>query len=105
MATECVHRLRSKSQMSADRHPAVHQEAHDGRRPAAALELHHLRPLLHEQNGIAHRGFGRFLIAAEGHVGNDPGVAIAPGHAAGVIGHFLDGNGERAFPALQHHAE
>ena len=100
-----MHRLGREAQVDTDGNAAIDQEAYDGRRPAAALELDHVRALLHQEGGVAHCGLHGFLVAAERHVGDDPCRPVAADHAAGVVRHLLDGYGERARATLQDIAE
>jgi hypothetical protein len=64
-----------------------------------------MRAGLHEQHRIV-QSLGRgFLVATEGHIGDDPGVAITRGHAPRVIHHVRHGYRQRALVALNHHAQ
>ena len=60
---------------------------------------------LDEADGVA-KGFGDVgVIGAEGHVGDDEGVLGAAADGAGVVDHFVEGDGERVVVAEDDHAE
>jgi hypothetical protein len=71
VTAEDVYRLRRQADVAADRDAALDEEF-DGRcHFAAAFELDHLGTGRHQRDGVAEGLFRRFLIAAEGHVGDD----------------------------------
>ncbi len=73
--------------------------------PPSPLEFDHLRSGLDQPNRIAQRRLDRLLIAAERHVGDDPGTAVAARHALGVVDHLIHGDRQCAGMTLEHHPE
>jgi hypothetical protein len=60
---------------------------------------------LDEADGVA-EGFGDVgVIGAEGHVGDDEGVLCAAADSAGVVDHFVEGDGEGVVVAEDDHTE
>ena len=91
--------------MPADRDAAPGEEAHGLGELRAALELHHLRARCHQRGRAAERLLRRFLVAAEGQVGDEKGALAAARDAARVVGHVVEGDRQRGVVPLQHHAE
>src|SRR5204863_513123 len=71
----------------------------------AALELHHLCASRHQFGRTAERLLRRFLIASEGHVGDEEAALAAARDAARVVGHVGKRHRQRGVVPLQHHAE
>jgi hypothetical protein len=85
VAAERMHRLRRQADVAADRDAALDEKATVGGHFLAAFELDHLRAGRHQRDGVAEGLFRRFLVAAEGHVGNDEG-AVEPRLTAATCG-------------------
>ena len=91
--------------MGTDRNPARYQEGDGFCHEGAAFELDHFGTGLHQGDGAGKGLFLVLLIAAEGQVGQHQRIAGTACHAARVVNHVLQGDGQRAAGALHHHAE
>ena len=109
VAAQGVHGLWRQAQVRAHRNAALDQKAHRLGGPAAAFELDHVGAGLHQRGGTAQRLFARLLVAAEGHVANQPGgglrAAQAARHTLHVVTHVLQRHAHGAGQALANHAQ
>src|SRR5437867_6165073 len=105
VAAELVHRLGRETEVTANRNAALREEAHRLREFRTALELHHLGAGRHQFGRAAECLLRRFLIASEGHVGDEETALAAARDAARMVGHVGERHRKRGLVSLQHHAE
>jgi hypothetical protein len=60
--------------------------------------------LFDEASGVGKAG-GNCGVAAEGHIRDDQSATNGAAHGAGVVKHFIDGDGESVFVSQDHHGQ
>ena len=103
ISAELVDALRRKAKMSHYGNASIEDGTYGFLYFYASLQFEGIATaLLHDADGILH-AFRRIdLIGTEGHVANDKGTLHTTHHAAGMVNHLVERNGQRCHVAGHH---
>src|ERR1700687_4012638 len=106
MPSHAMYRLRRQADMAHHRDVDFRDSPHRFRDRDTAFELHRFgAAFLYQAAGVAERFLGTDLIREEWHIGDDQRAPAGPHNGASMIDDFVDGDGERAVLAANHHRE